>query len=130
MFKTYFKTACRNLSKNKAYAAINVSGLAIGIAACTLVFIVVEYELSYDTFQPGYKNIYHVVTASKHPGGLDYTAGIPFPALAALQAEYPQITAGVLYANNGSQVAVPGSNSNSISQSDSGFPSDTPRNAQ
>ncbi len=115
MFKNYFKTAWRNLSKNKAYAAINVSGLAIGMAACILLFIVVDYELSYDTFQPNYKNIYHVVTIDKYPDDMEYTAGIPYPALEALRADFPQITTGVLYANNGSQVTVAGNNSNNIS---------------
>jgi predicted permease len=115
MFKNYFKTAWRNLSKNKAYAAINISGLATGIAACILLFIVVDYELSYDSFQPNYKNIYHVVTTDKYPDGLEYTAGIPFPALEALRADFPQITTGVLYSNNGSQVAVTDNSSNTIS---------------
>jgi predicted permease len=115
MFKNYFKTTWRSLSKNKAYAAINISGLAVGIAACILLFIVVNYELSYDSFQPNYKNIYHVVTTDKYPDGLEYTAGIPFPALEALRTYFPQITTGVLYSNNGSQVAVAGNNSNTIS---------------
>ncbi len=115
MLKNYFKTAFRNLLKNKAYSAINISGLAVGMAACILLFIVVNYELSYDTFQPNYKNIYHVVTNDKYPDGLEYTAGIPFPALEALRADFPQITTGVLYANNGSQVAVTGNSNNNIS---------------
>ncbi len=111
MFKNYFKTAWRSLSKNKAYSAINISGLAVGMAACILLFMVVQYELSYDTFQPNFKNIYHVATADKHHDGLDYTAGIPYPALEALQNYFPQLTTGVLYSNNGSQIAVTGANS-------------------
>src|SRR6266487_1945554 len=110
MLKNYLKTAFRNLLRNKGYAAINVSGLAIGMAACILLFIVVKYELSYDKFQPNYKNIYHVVTTDKYTDGMEYTAGIPFPALEALRTDYPQITTGVLYANNGSQITVRGSN--------------------
>ncbi|HEY2727626.1 MAG TPA: FtsX-like permease family protein, partial [Parafilimonas sp.] len=62
-----------------------------------------------------YKNIYHVVTTDKYTDGLEYTSGIPFPALEALRATFPQITTGVLYANSGSQVAVTGNNSNNIS---------------
>jgi len=116
MIKNYFKTAWRNLSKNKAYAAINVSGLAVGIAACILLFIVVDYELGYDAFQPNYKNIYHVVTTDKYPDGLQYTAGIPYPALEALRITFPQITTGVLFANSGSQVAIAGNNGNTISE--------------
>jgi predicted permease len=112
MFLNYFKTAWRNLSKNKAYAVINISGLAVGMAACILLFIVVDYELSYDRFQPHYKNIYHVVTTNKNRDGLEYTGGIPFPALEALRTEFPQIISGVVYSNNGSQVAIPGNNGN------------------
>ncbi len=115
MFKNYFKIAWRNLSKNKVYAAINISGLAIGLAACILLFIVVDYELSYDTFQPNYKSIYHVVTTDKYSDGLQYTAGIPYPALEAIRTTFPQITTGVLFANSGSQVTVTDNNSNNIS---------------
>src|SRR3954471_8758117 len=115
MFKNYLKSAWRNLSKNKAYAAINVSGLAVGMAACILLFIVVNYELSYDAFQPNYKNIYHVVTTDKYPDGLQYTAGIPYPALEALRIKFPQIITGVLFANNGSQVAIAVNKGNTIS---------------
>ncbi|PWT72238.1 MAG: ABC transporter permease [Bacteroidetes bacterium] len=115
MFSNYLKTAWRNLSKNKTYTAINVGGLAVGVAACILLFIVVNYELSYDTFQPNYKNIYHVVTTNKYRDGLEYTAGIPFPALEALRADFPQITTGVLYSNNGSQVAIQGNRSDNTS---------------
>ena len=50
MFKNYFKIAVRNVVRHKGYAAINVTGLAVGIAACLLLFTVVSYELSYDKF--------------------------------------------------------------------------------
>ena len=52
MLKNYFKIALRNLARHKAFAVINITGLAIGIAACLLLFTVVNYELSYDKFQP------------------------------------------------------------------------------
>src|SRR6266496_642395 len=104
MLKNYLKTALRNLSRNKGYAAINVSGLAVGMAACILLFIVVRYELSYDKFQPDYQNIYRVVTQDKYSDGLSYTPGTPFPVLDALRVDIPQITSGVLYSSNGSQV--------------------------
>jgi len=60
MFRNYLTIAWRNISRNKAYAAINILGLAVGIAACLLLFIVVKYELGYDKFQPNYHRIYHV----------------------------------------------------------------------
>ena len=85
MIKNYFKIAFRNLAKNKVYAAINVAGLAAGIAACLLIFVVVTFELSYDQFQKNYNRIYRVVTKSTHSdGSVDYNPGIPAPALEAL----------------------------------------------
>lgn len=50
MFRNYLKTALRNLLRNKTYAAINISGLAIGIAACLLIGIYILHELSFDKF--------------------------------------------------------------------------------
>ncbi len=109
MIRNYLKIAFRNLIRNKAFSVINITGLAIGIASCLLLFTVVKFELSYDKFQPDYKQIYHVVTQDKSSDGLVYTPGVPFPALEALRLDFPQITSGTLLANYGSQVTVLGS---------------------
>jgi predicted permease len=101
-----FKTAWRNLSKHTAYAALNVSGLAVGIAACILLFIVVNYELSYDTFQPNYDQIYHVAAKIKSAEGDTYNEGIPYPAYDALRAQFPDVISGALFQNYNSQVTV------------------------
>jgi putative ABC transport system permease protein len=106
MFKNYCKTAFRNLVRNKKFSLINISGLAIGIASCILIFLVVKYELSYDRFQPGYNHIYHVATEDKFPGGVEYTPGTPFPAREALRAKFPQITIGTLFLNYDCQLTV------------------------
>ncbi|MEO6136338.1 MAG: ABC transporter permease [Ginsengibacter sp.] len=106
MIKNYLKIAFRNLARHKAFSTINISGLAIGIASALLLFTVVKYELSYNTTQPDYSNIYHVVTQDKTPDGIFYTPGIPFPALAALRIDFPEVTTGALLANFGSQVTV------------------------
>lgn len=110
MLKNYFKIAFRNLLKHKSFSVINITGLAIGIASCLLLFTVVKYELSYDTFQPAYHQIYQVVTEDKYADDVTYTPGIPFPALAALRLDLPHITTGALFASTGSQVTVLGTN--------------------
>ncbi|MFS8083683.1 MAG: ABC transporter permease [Ginsengibacter sp.] len=110
MFKNYFKIAFRNIRRHKAFSVINIAGLAIGIASCLLLFTVVKYELSYDTFQPNYKQIYHVVTQDKFEDGVTYNTGIPVPALNALRLDFPQIITGVMFSSFGSQVTVTGSN--------------------
>lgn len=50
MFKNYFKTALRNLRKNKLYSVINVFGLTVGLTACLLIGVYITHELSYDKF--------------------------------------------------------------------------------
>ena len=50
MLKNYLKIALRNLHKHKGYTFINVSGLAIGMACCMLIFMLVRHEWSYDAF--------------------------------------------------------------------------------
>src|SRR3954463_2037840 len=60
MFKNYFKIAWRNTMRHKAYSAINIVGLAIGIAACLLILQYVSFELSYENFQVNKNRIYRV----------------------------------------------------------------------
>ena len=60
MFKSYLKTALRNISRHKIFSAINIFGLAIGIAACLLILEYVRYERSYDNFYPNKERIFRV----------------------------------------------------------------------
>lgn len=60
MFKNYFKTAWRNITRQKGYSLINIIGLAIGVAACLLILQYVSFELSYENFQVNRDRIYRV----------------------------------------------------------------------
>jgi hypothetical protein len=60
MFKNYFKTAWRNLTKNKFYSAINITGLSIGLAVGIMILLWVQNELSYDKFHHNANNIYKI----------------------------------------------------------------------
>ncbi|MFN8302113.1 MAG: ABC transporter permease [Saprospiraceae bacterium] len=94
MFRNYFSLAVRHLLKNRTYSVINILGLAIGIAACLLIFRLVHYELSFDTFRPNYERICRVVTHEHTPNDSEAsTAGIPLPAMDAMQAAVPQFEA-------------------------------------
>jgi len=110
MIKNYLKIAWRNISKRKGYSIINIGGLAVGIAACLLLYTVVKYELSYDRYHSNFDSIYRVVTQDYFSDGIDYTPGIPFPALEAVRISFPQVTTGTLFASYGSQVTVLGDN--------------------
>jgi predicted permease len=91
MLKNYFKTAFRNLQRNKAYAFINVLGLAIGIAACLLIFLVLEFETSFDNFHSKRDQIYRIGSKFITQDGVSYSAGTAFPLGPALRSELPQI---------------------------------------
>jgi len=91
MFKNYFKTAQRNLSRNKSYAAINIIGLAAGIAVCLLIFLLIQFETSFDNFHNNKDRIYRVVSAFKTPDGINYSRGNAFPIAQGLRIDYPQL---------------------------------------
>ena len=73
MLKSFLKIGLRNLIKQKYYSLISISGLAIGIAASAMIFLWVNYELSYDRFFTNYKNIYRITTES-NMGGQEFNA--------------------------------------------------------
>ena len=91
LFQSFFKISYRNMWRNKGYSAINIIGLAIGIAACLLTFSFVSFELSYDNFHPDVNRLYRVNQTMiwRPEGGIFNSTG---PALAqALKDNYPEI---------------------------------------
>ena len=61
MFQNYFRTSWRNLVRHKVNTSINVLGLTLGITVCLIIFLLVRFELSYDTFHQDKDRIYRVV---------------------------------------------------------------------
>jgi predicted permease len=91
MIKNYLILAWRTLLRNKSNTFINVSGLSIGIAACLLIFIVIRFELSFDTFHSKKDRIYRVVTEIKNLDGTAYSNGVQAPVPEALRIDFPQL---------------------------------------
>src|SRR6185295_5883942 len=91
MIKNYLKTAWRNLWKNKVYSAINIVGLAIGMAACIIILLFVFYERSFDRFHS--KNIYRLNEVQKFEGmvAAQKVALSMFPMAPTLKQEFPEI---------------------------------------
>lgn len=84
MFKNYFKTACRNLMKNKVFSFINILGLTIGITVCMMIFLFIMNEFSVDNFQKDGNRIYRVMRGFEKDGqshGVAYLSGMYAPAL-------------------------------------------------
>src|SRR5690349_13643557 len=63
MIKNYFKTALRNLWRNKTTSLINLFGLAVGMTAAVFIFLWVQNETSFDDYQPDEENIYGVTSS-------------------------------------------------------------------
>jgi len=63
MFQNYIKIALRNIVRFKAYAFINLSGLAVGMAACLFILLYVQNELSYDKYHEKADRIFRVSRA-------------------------------------------------------------------
>lgn len=91
MIKNYIKTAIRSLTKNKGFTAINVLGLALGLAACLLIVFYVLDELSYDRFNEKADRIYRVNNDIKFAGNANSYAVVPAPAAADLKSNFPEI---------------------------------------
>ena len=91
MFKNYFKTALRNLLKNKTFSAINIVGLAIGMAVCIIILLFVSYERSFDDFHT--KNLYRLNEVQKFEGMVSSqkVALSMFPMGPTLNNEFPEI---------------------------------------
>jgi putative ABC transport system permease protein len=74
MFKNYLKTAFRNLGKNKLYSGINIIGLTIGLAACLLIGVFINHELSYDKFNVNAERIVRATMEYKRAETVNTTA--------------------------------------------------------
>ncbi|WP_066825289.1 ABC transporter permease [Sphingomonas mali] len=94
MWRNYLTVGIRSLLKSRLYAAVNILGLAIGLAACVLILLYVRYERSYDAWLPGADQAFQLQTYY-HPtpqGGEEmYLQASSIPAGRALAKDFPQV---------------------------------------
>jgi putative ABC transport system permease protein len=91
MIRNYLTIAFRNLWRHKGYSAINVAGLAIGMACSLLVFLYVWHELSYDRYHPSYERIYRISTWLGQEGSVEGYAGCSENVAEHLRANFPEV---------------------------------------
>jgi putative ABC transport system permease protein len=91
MLKNYFKTAWRNLKKDKLFSFIHVSGLALGMAVALLIGLWAWYMYSYDRFLAGYKQAYQVKLNFDYNGKILTQSGATLPLADALRSKVPGI---------------------------------------
>ena len=91
MIKNYLKASWRNLRRDKSYSAINIMGLAIGLAACLLIALYIIDELSYDRFHEKSDRIYRIYIDGQFGNNEFRTILTPNPLKGALLEEFPQV---------------------------------------
>lgn len=91
MIKNYLKIALRNLWKHKGFSAINIIGLAMGLACFIVIAMYVVDEISYDKFHEKANRTYRINTDIRF-GGTDLNMAVSSDPLgAALKKDYPQV---------------------------------------
>ncbi|MGH7494332.1 MAG: ABC transporter permease [bacterium] len=95
MLKNYLKIALRNLLRYKAYTFINIVGLAVGMACCTLMLLFIRHELSYDRFHKNAENIYRMTMHNSREGKVHAGSVMAAPIGPALAEDYPEILQAV-----------------------------------
>ncbi len=93
MIRNYLKTSFRNLIRNRNYTVINIAGLAIGVALCTIIFIVIQFQTSFDNFHENRNNTYRVLTEYHHADSKEVFngQGVPFGLPKGIKTSFPQI---------------------------------------
>jgi putative ABC transport system permease protein len=91
MIRNYLKTAFRNLTKHKAFTAINILGLSIGLATCLSIILYVVDELSYDRYNANAERIFRVNLIVKFGGTDQSYAGMPAPAARDIKSAFPEV---------------------------------------
>jgi putative ABC transport system permease protein len=91
MLKNYFKIAWRNISKQKMYSLIQIGGFALGIAACLLIALFINDELSYDKDIPDGNRIYRVTFGVNNNGDIKEDATLQAPFANVLKQDYPEV---------------------------------------
>ena len=97
MFKNYLIVAFRNFWRKKVFSLINIAGLAIGISASLVIYLIVHYEFSFDKFEKDRDRIYRVVTNMHFPDQDFKNSGVPGPLPIVVRDEIPGIEESTIF---------------------------------
>jgi putative ABC transport system permease protein len=95
MLKNYVTVAFRAFTRNITFSIIHILGLSIGISAALVIYLLVRYENSFDTFEDDGDRIYRVVLDMKFGDNDGHSAAVPAPAAMAIQNEINGVEATV-----------------------------------
>lgn len=117
MLKNYFKTAFRSLSRNRNYTILNIAGMAVGIAVCMMIFLIIQFQTSFDVFHANKDRVFRVLTEyhSADAATVAYGKDVPFPLPVGLKTAFPQIEqVAPVFASHNDVLLVPDDKGKSI----------------
>jgi putative ABC transport system permease protein len=91
MFRNYIKTAWRNLMKNKGFSFINITGLAIGMAAAILILLWIQNEMRRDRQYPKSDRLYLMYNRDKFSGQVWAWSTTPKIMAPTIKKDYPEV---------------------------------------
>lgn len=105
MLKTSLRLALRNLARSPVSTAIKLSGLAVGVSGCLIIFLIARYELSFDKFQPDRDRVYRIYC--RFTGLWDgYNRGVPMALPAKVRSEFTGLDAVTFFQTYSAKVTV------------------------
>ena len=107
MIKNYLITAFRTLRRNKLFAMINVLGLSVGISAALIIYLIVQYDFSFEQFRKDKDSIYRVVTSMSFSGSSIHNGGVPYPVIAATQKAVRGIDGSASFFTSNAKASIP-----------------------
>src|ERR1700744_1612465 len=91
MLATFFKTAWRNIIRGRVYSALNILGLATGMAVALVIGLWVYDQYSYDRFLPGYQQAYQVKFTKESNGEKHTQKDVCLPLEGALRNDVAEV---------------------------------------
>jgi putative ABC transport system permease protein len=107
MIRNYFTIALRNIRQNPLYSFINIFSLAIGLAACMVIYLFIADEKSFDSFHAKRDNIYRVDEVQSFPGTNVQKVALTMPGMAlSFKADFPEVENVTRFANRQKQLLI------------------------
>ncbi len=105
MLKNYIKIAFRNISKQKGYAFINTTGLAIGMGVCLFLFLLMQYAFTFDKYHENSDRIYRVADKITQQNGSVLDVAISAsPWGQTMVADFPEVEESVRFLGRGAAI--------------------------
>jgi len=99
MFRNYVIASIRSLMRNKGFSAINIAGLAVGLATFSLIALYVHHELSFDKYHKNADRIFRIVENLKTENEMLYQSTSSPPMGPHFQKDFPEVESYVRFQN-------------------------------